>query len=362
VDGNTTSSINSAAKNVVLRLRHLAARSLTRQAIWGDSSDPSLRGSLSLTQTSSNAFTASITMGTRTVPFRGSFDVEGYFRTSFDRPTRSGFPPLPPLFIEIDGVNGSLRTHDSKEIRTFVELPEVATFSVTSPNPVSGYFTASATGPGYLTATISSTGTARGSVRAPDNTVFTFSKRLTHAILPGQFFLPLFKSLRSGTGFWSAHTVIRDGGSIDDWYTYSPSNRFVRAPSPTSIYYTAGLNFAVEVFGGTYTKPAPDQRALGFLNASNGAGTLGLSATPGELVSSISLPFTWNPQNRITFTDQVRRPSLTLTAGTGLLTGGITLTGESRRTLRGVLYRYQGIPRFAGFATGKSRMLPLSIP
>jgi hypothetical protein len=301
-------------------------------------------------------------MGTRTVAFRGSFDVEGYFRTSFDRPTRSGFPPLPPLFIEIDGVYGDLRTHDSNGIRTVDEFLEVATFSVTSPNPVSGYFTASATGPGYLTATISSTGTARGSVRAPDDSVFTFSRRLTHRA-PGEFFLPLFKSLRTGTGFWSAHTVIRDGGSIDDWFTFVPSsNRFVRAPSPTSIYYTAGLNFAVQVFGGTYTKPAPDQRALGFLNASNGAGTLGLSAAPGELVSSISLPFTWTPQNRITFTSQLQRPSLTLTAGTGLLTGGITLTGESRRTFRGILYRYLGAPGFTGFATGKTRTLPLSIP
>jgi hypothetical protein len=362
VDGGLAGSVSSSATSVVIQLRQLSARKLTRQAIWGDSNVPGLRGSLSLTQTSTNVFTAILTMGARTIRFRGVFDIEGYYRASFDRPTPAGAPPLPPVFIEIDGIAGGvLRTVDSLGSRTFVEFPEVATFSATAPNPVAGYYTAGAGFTGYVTATISSSGLARGSVRAPDGSIFTFSRPLTRAIVPGQFFLPILRMLRNGTGFWSVHTRIVDAGTKDDWYHFGSTNRFVRAPSPGAAYYPAGLDQPLLLIGGAYSRPDPGQRALGFLNGSSGGGTFQLTATPGELAATVAQLLTWSDANRIDFLSTSLRPTLSFNARTGFATGGITLPGESRRTLRGILHRHQTATYFGGYATGKSQTVRMSI-
>ncbi len=361
VDGYAAGSVGSGATNVMLQLRQLSARQFTRQAIWGDSDIPGLRGSLSLTQTAANVFTAVLTMGGRTVRFRGVFDIEGYYRASFDRPTRRGTPPLPPLLIEIDGVANTLRTHDSMETRTHVEFPEVAAFSSTAPNPVAGYYTAGVGITGYATATVAASGRARGSVRVPDGSAFTFSNRLTYTISPSQFFLPILRFLRNGTGFWSVHTRIVDTGIHDQWSYHGTSNRFVRAPAPNAAYYTTGLSQFLTLVGGSYSRPSTGQRALGFLNSSNGAGALQLHATPGELTSPVTQSLSWSPLNRITFSLPALRPTLSFNARTGLATGGITLPGERRRTLRGILYQQQGATSFSGYATGRTRTVHISI-
>lgn len=361
VDGYSAGSVNSGANNVMLRLRHLRALRSTRLAVWGNSDNPGLRGLLSLTQTSANAFTAVLTMGSRTVRFRGMFDIEGYYRAAFDRPVPRGSPPLPPLQVEIDAVSGTLRTHDSTGSKAFVDFKETATFSVVSPNPVAGYYTAGAGSGGSVTATVAASGSVRGSVRAPDGSSFTYSSRLTNFIAPTQFLLPIFRVLRGGTGFWSCHTRIVDVGMNDDWYHYGSYNRFVRAPSPGSTYYPNGLSQTINLAGGTYFRPAPNNRALGFLDGSNGAGILTLNATAGELAANVTQDLTWSVANRISFADAALRPALTLNTRTGLATGGITLSGESRRTLRAILYRQQNFVFFSGAATGRTQTVRISL-
>lgn len=361
VDGRTANSVSASAYRVQLHLRQVSARRLNRQAIWGKSDDPNLRGSLNLTQTVPSQFTATLTMGRRTVRFRGAFDIEGYYRASFPRPTTPGLPPLPPLQIEIDGVAGILRTHDSMQAQTYVEFREVVAFTTAAPNPVAGYYTAGAGTTGFVTATIAPSGRTRGNVRAPDGSAFTFSSRLTRAIGSGEFYLPILRILRNGTGFWSLHTRIVNAGANDNWYHYGTSNRFVRAPAPGASYYPTGTNQTLALAGGTYTRPAADQRALGFLDSSNGAAVFRLTATPGELALDVAQLLTLSPQNRFTFLSTPLRPTLSFNPRTGLATGGITLAGERRRTLRGVLYRQQSSTFFRGYATGQTQTVPMSI-
>jgi len=361
VDGQTPGSISATANRVQLSLRQVPARRLTRQAIWGNSNDPNLRGSLSLTQTVNNAFTATLTLGRRTVRFRGVFDIEGFYRASFDRPTRRGLPPLPPLHIEVDGVAGILRTHDSEQAKTHVEFREVVVFSTTLPNPVAGYYTAGTGGTGFVTANIAPSGLARGTVRAPDGTAFSFSSRLTRAIVPGQFFLPILRILRNGTGFWSVHTRIVDSGANDDWYDYGTSNRFVRAPALGATYYASGSSQTLALSGGTYTRPSTGQRALGFLNGSSGGAVFRLIATPGETPGDVAQLVTLSLENRFAFLSSSLRPTLSFNPRTGLATGGITLAGERRRTLRGVLYRNQSSTFFSGYATGQTQTVRMSV-
>lgn len=361
VDGYSAGSVGPGANAVMLQIRHLSALRSTRQAVWGDSDDPGLRGFLSLTQTSANAFTAVLTMGARTVRFRGLFDIEGYYRAAFDRPSRRGGPILPPLVIEIDAIRDVLWTHDSTGTRTYVEFSKVAEFSAAAPNPVAGYYTAGAGVQGFVTATIAASGSARGTVLAPDGTRFTFSRRLAHALVPGQFRLPIFRVLRGGTGFWSVNTRIVDAGTLDDWYHHGSTNRFVRSPAPGSTYYPGGVSQPVNLIGGTYSRPAANERALGFLNGTNGNGILQLNATAGELMSNITQALSWSAGNRISFESPALRPSLTFNIGTGLATGGITLPGESRRTLRGVLFRHQNFTFFGGVATGRTQTVRISV-
>jgi hypothetical protein len=357
VDGYASPTGNQ----VQLHLRHLSSRRLTRQAIWGNSSDPNLRGSLSLTQTLHNQFSAVLTMGRRTIRFRGSFDIEGYYRMAFERPTPRNQAPLPPVQIEIDGVAGVLRTHDSIQTRTYTEFKEVVTFSATSINPVAGYYTAGAGGTGFVTATIAPSGLTRGNVRTPDGATFTFSSRLTRAIVPGQFYLPILRILRNGTGFWSVRTRIIDAGVNDDWLHDGTYNRFVRAPAPGATYYPNGVDQILGLSGGTYNRPSAGQRALGFLNGSNGAAVFRLIATLGELSGDVAQLLTFSTDNRFTFLNTPLRPTLSFNPRTGLATGGITLAGERRRTLRGILSRSQNIISFSGYATGQSRTVRMSI-
>lgn len=361
VDAYSTGAISASANRVQLRLRHLPAMTRTRQAIWGDSSDPSLRGALSLTHTTQQSFSAVLTLARRTVRFRGVFDIEGYYRASFERPVPRGSPPLPPLYLEIDGVGGTLKTHDAQQSRAFVECPEVALFSPTSPNPVAGYYTAGAGGTGFVTATIASSGSMRGTVRAPDGSAFTVSSRLTRGIGVNQFFLPLLRFLRNGTGFWSLHTLLADAGTNDDWLAYGTYNRFVRAAAPGATFYPNGLNQSLLLAGGTYTRPAAGQRALDFLDANNGAAVFQLTATPGELASNVAQLLVFSTDNRFDFLSTPLRPSLVLNTRTGLASGGITLSGERRRTLLGVLRRHQNQRYFSGYATGRTQTVPMSV-
>ena len=84
-------------------------------------------------------------------------------------------------------------------------------------------------------------------------------------------------------------------------------------------------------------------------------------------MSGVKLPGTvaqllaFSPENRFGFLSTSLRPSLVLNTRTGLATGSITLPGESRRTLRGVLRRHQSLTAFAGHATGRTQTVPMTV-
>ena len=121
-----------------------------------------------------------------------------------------------------------------------------------------------------------------------------------------------------------------------------------------SPFYPNGFVTSVAAAGARYVKPAPGQRAAGFLDASSGAGKLRTIDAPGEL-GSITEMLTFSTANKFIFASAARRPALRLNPATGLATGSVMAPTGTTRVIRGLLSKENGAYRVRGFVGGKAR-------
>ena len=290
VDGRQSGSVSASARSVVLQLRQLEDRGVERRTIWGVSTAPEHRGQLTLRQTGASAFSAVLTAGRRTFRFSGQFDIEGYYRAAFPLPSQPGGAPAGVLQVEIDGVGqGALRVSHASNPLYGGPFPEVLRFSAANPNPLTGYYTATATG-GTATATVVANGLVRGTLRLPDGSAVPFAAPLLAAGGVDLYYLMLHRLLRQGSGYVHLRSLMRDAGAQDDWIAEGSTSRFYRAPNPGATFLPAGVDQAWGVAGGTYTSPVAGSRPFGFLNP-NGNGKLTLSG--GELTAQVVETLVW---------------------------------------------------------------------
>lgn len=114
----------------------------------------------------------------------------------------------------------------------------------------------------------------------------------------------------------------------------------------------------LEVF--PFTKPVKGQRALGFLNATAGAGKLRVIDPDGELGGNMDMPLTLDSNNKFVFAeDPVRKPTLKLNIATGQVTGTVILAGKKRNIL-GSLSDPAG-PSLVGYITGTTRNVRFTV-
>ena len=226
-------------------------------------------------------------------------------------------------------------------------------FTKAAPQPLSPRFTAAihhpaGIGRGYFTATVSPLGAVTVAGRTGDGKPFTSVSRLG-AGNPMQYRAPLGRGAGRLTGTLE---FIDMQGAPDtvvcvDGYYVRPSNN-------KSMFFQTGFASPFSVTGGTYTAPAKGQRALGFLNSTNGMGNLFCEAAVNEYMdTSISMTFT--TANRFVFAGSANKPVLAINPVTGIVTGTVQLPAGTTRTLRGVLTLDSNMPKVYGHVSGTTR-------
>ncbi len=366
VDGFGASNVTAAFNKVVLRLRHIPAKSQARLAVFGLNNDPALQGHLSLMKTAGNSFSAKLTLGGKIYPFSGVFGVDGYFCISFARTAPAGSPPLIPVTLWIDGATGGSLNFSTGDNFTNPRLWDVITFNLQTPNTIANAYTAllkssDMEGSGSFAMTVKPTGAVTGAGVAPDGTAVTFASSVC-ARTATHYTVPVYQNLVATKGFTRMELVVMEAGTTDLLSTPNQGSYF-RAAKPASLFYPAGIStFALDAIGSTYTKPAAGQRALTFLNGNMGNGQLVVPATMGEIANTITKSLLLSTLNKFTFASPLpEKPLLTLNAATGLVTGTIIAPAGKTRTLRGALVMHNGTPKLEGFVSGATKNVKFSV-
>jgi len=364
VDAYQASEITATAFNVVLSLRLLPLRKQTRNAYINIENNPDYCGGLTYTTTGTGAFSGKLSLGSKVFPLAGIFGVDGYATISLVRPVAKGATPLPPITLILDGCLGGQTFIYIPEVNEFdFDTPEKAVFNPVTDNFLDGYYTGGfvmdGSGRGIITCTLKPTGALTGSFLLPDGVSVPFST-VINTITPGvEYRAYIFKSLSVGKGFLTASIRFTEAGDLD---TLSGHVDYIRpSPKPGVIFYVGGYGGTALINGKTYPKPTAGQRVLGFLNGSNGNGTLILADENGELGGDVNEVLNLTTSNKFSFTSASRKPVLTLNPATGLVTGSIIAPPLKKRTLKGVIYRNGGTILLEGYVTGSAKNLYMRV-
>lgn len=127
---------------------------------------------------------------------------------------------------------------------------------------------------------------------------------------------------------------------------------YVRPPAkPGVAFYPAGIKATGSGTGGIYVKLTQNISLL----------ALQLTDEGGELGSDISELCSFTLPGKFTFQSLTRKPTLTLNAATGVVTGSITAPPLKKRTIKAVFFQKSGEGAIEGFVTGTAKNLKMSI-
>lgn len=365
VDGTDAGAVGAANCIVVIELRLLVPGSATHLgAINFGATDPAVKGIVKATRNSKGAYSATVTLNGKTYRFSGGMSADGFAQLSV--PQAASPTPAPPLLVELDfSGRGEVAVFNSvNEASTFSFLP-VAKFNQVVLNTLEGKFThnlypsGDADSAGYGTLSISRSGSVRGVMVLPDGVKIPWSSPLCDDT--GSFRAFAYKATFGQKGFAVTTFSFAEGG-VQDLLTVDGSY-FRPAGATNALFYAFGLDIpTLYGEGETYLAPGLGERALGFLDGTNGVGKLRIFSTLAENIpNDVDEPLTIGVTNIVTFTDPVtNRPKLKINPKTGLITGTINLPGAPKRKIQAVLYR-NGTPLVAGFATGASQNVGLTI-
>lgn len=376
VDGGSSGEITTTRRNVILRLRQLPAQALTRRSLWSISrADVSKQGLITLTTTAAGGYTAALQAGSVTHRFTGVFDTDGTSRRALPRTAPAGAPPLTPIVVTLDGCGQGGVFVEIDGAYASSNLPVQAVFSKTEPASVAGTyniasrdeFINTASARGYLRLTVSATGAVSATGVAMDGTMVTAGSALMKRDSSNEFTFPAYLSLHKGKGSFTVDGFISNGATPAEDLA-EVSTDYIRPAAPGAAFLPAGVMFDEYLVGHVYTKPAPNSRALGFLNP-GGFGQFAVYEAAGEMASRVLENVTFSTANKFVFASTTRKPVLTLNTATGLVTGSITTTDtilgatKSRvRTVRGILFLDDnGEPHIYGHATGVTTPLMIAV-
>jgi hypothetical protein len=350
VDGQNPEAVNAANHRVALRLRLMEARPERRIGAVGNAWEDWKYARLELNRTSGHAFSAKLTLGGRSLPIKGVFSTDGYFTTAIEVKTPAGVPPRPPLTLMIDGAfNGGFEIYSVATGSTGFGLQNVRVHHAGNPHDHRGWHTARA-GDGVLGFAVSAGGQVKGAGVLADGSKITFGSQLCHSWNEDGAAMPFVVPLYRGNGFYQAYLRLVEGGAVDTVGSYYVDHH--RPAQWAGGFYEAGFNDGSAVKGGTYLPPGKDQRALGFLEATMGAGLLKIADASDEL-APVMQNLELDAKNRFVFPPgSALRPQLKLNPKTGFVTGSLFDESGRRRSLTGILHQHQGAVGLTGHVSG----------
>jgi hypothetical protein len=345
VDSYDVPYVTATSNRVVLSLGFLPQRATRKIAADRSQSFPELHHSTSFSKTSTFSFSARIKVGRTSHSLRGVLSPEGFFMGSLSRPTPKGSPPLAPIGVMIDAKDGKfIHLGTGNGTAMMSDLLEVKAYPAGVTCPLAGKFTSVNESVTFVT--VSSKGLVTGAGRAHDGLPITFSGPLAgrlHEMTTEDGRLPFTISLHGGKGFYHQTLLFEEQGSSD--ILDSMGGVYVRPANPGSAFYPLGINDGFSLaFSGVrnYVPPVSGERAMGFLNATSGAGKLDLLMSAGEIPTPISVNLNFGTNNRFTFASVVRKPALKINVRTGLVSGSVLDDNGVKRTLIGAVYRTGG--------------------
>lgn len=365
VDGTDAGAVGAANRILVIELRLLVPGSATHLgAINFGETDPAVKGIVKATRNSKGAYSATVTLGGKNYRFSGMMSPDGYAQLSI--PQSASPTPVAPFLLELNfSGRGGLALFNSVNDTYDFSFSPVAKFNQVQINTLEGKFThnlypsGDADSAGYGTLSVTRSGSVRGVMVLPDGVKIPWSSPLCDDT--GNFLAFVYKSTFGRKGYMVATVYFSEGG-VQDLVTVDGSY-FRPAGATNPVFYAFGLDIpTLYGEGETYIAPAPGERALGFLDGTNGVGTLRVFSTPAENIpNDVDESLTLGVTNLVTFADPVTNsPKLKINPKTGLITGSIKLPGAPKRKIQAVLYR-NGTPFVRGFATGASQNVGLTI-
>jgi hypothetical protein len=320
---------------------------------------PGQLGSLSYQRTAKNMLTGVLRIGARKLSFKAPISAKGIATVVFPPTTLVPGQPQAPLALEIDVVpvlNGknTFRIFDGGEVATVGEAYPSAPAAEAISSPVAGRYTMTlgfpaTTGHGFATINITKTGKLTLAGMSGDGQKLSAGSTL--GINGGVRIAAIHQALAGGKGAFSGPLIVEVATGVirNDLSTLLSYLR----PVATGNYYPSGIiTEAVTANGRRYPAPTTG-RALGFLNGTNGAGKLIITAAAGE-IGGVTENLTLTTANKFVFASATRKPKLTLAPATGLVTGTIVEPAGLTRKLSGVLYS-DGTVRLRGLVSGSTR-------
>lgn len=315
---------------------------------------------LNLTLNAAGSGSGRLSLQGRKHPLKGVVTTDGFFIAALARPPLADGTPQEPLVLTLDVIpfnNGehTLWVEGVSKSPDRIAVYRTQDFPAEAPHALAPYFTAAlkngngVSGHGFLTARVSAAGTVLLAGRTGDGKTFATSSRLCTG-LAGTLVAPSGAGAPLFCGLLRFQDV---AGGIDTLDSISSVN-CMRLPAAKGSFYPKAVLLYYNLKGGAYTAPAAGQRALGFLNASSGAGTIGFETATDEY-SAFSEPLQFGTDNRFSFGSLVRKPVLKLNPKTGLVTGSITEPATKTRKIYGILAHDSGVPRIHGLVTGTTR-------
>lgn len=305
---------------------------------------------LTMMQNISGTITGKLRLRSGTYPFTGMLDHAGVMTVAVTEKQKKGASPRSPIILTLAGFKDSslMAIHPSGVAAgayVYDALPQ-------DPLPVENWTGAITSGGdaavGPVTMKVSASQRVSVALRFLDGTVGTHSGRVMGSSQgPGPRGLAMMKILSGGKFAFQASGSFFVAGSV----RFTGSGRYIRQEKPGASFYPAGISTFMSLNAYPFTKPAAGQRALGFLNATEGVGKLRVTDPNNELGGDVDLPLTLDANNKFVFVvDAVRKPTLKLNVTTGQVTGTVILGGKKRNIL-GTLYNGAN-PTLQGYITG----------
>lgn len=368
-DAYNIAYIDASHFNLVLQLRHLKFEAGSKAGAFMLSSNPQAlkMGMITVTNTPSGGLSGKLFLSAKTYSFAGKYGGSGYFQASFPQ-KGPGNTPLPPITLTLDGTGEGIFEIDAGngEAGYGLMAPKLV-FNKQLVNPTVGTYplyldhggNADVGGEGVATLTIKANGTVTAAGTNPDGVAFTFSTAIHKRNSANFAELPAFRSLAGGKSLMLVIAGLNENGNVDQ--IDNGSGIYFRAPAPAAKLYPQGLFYSFEMTGSSYVKPVPGKRALGFLDGNQGAGTMTVTNSGGELQNNLVDVLNLSLQNKFTFAAATNKPSLTLNTANGTVTGAITEPGGKKRNIKGVLTYTNGEPYIRGHVTGSTRSLAFKV-
>ena len=369
VDGAEPSKVSALNRYVVLRLLQREAVAQTRRGLWQiDRTNIKKHGQIIVSSTAAGAYSASLQIGATIYRFAGTLLADGTSRQAITRAVTLGATPLTPIGVAIDmrGEGNVSVEIDGEE--AFEEMPRYVVFPKTAPTGMAGSYNVANSLPfaslpaarGYLRVTISGTGAVTAAGVTGDGTAITLSTALCDVFETDEFSMPAFQSVQKGIGSFTFDGYATQG-STDADDEVGVDSYYYRAAVPNAVYLPSQIDFNEYMTGHLWVKPALNTRPYNFMNP-NGTGQLTLYETPGEIAIRNIENLTFTTAGKFTFGVSPQKPTLTMSATTGLVTGSITttdmvlnVTKPRTRTIRGLIFKdYYGNPYLFGHAPGST--------